>query len=183
MNDEQRVRVSVDDHGVAEVAMVRADKMNALDPEMYRQPIAETDDDLREMFGVPRGVPVILYAGVSKSVNETSHLQALEAAIESGRIPRCHVIFRPHPWRGGLVAGETNFFDVPFRHVTMDPFMADYYRRITAKAEAAFDLADYRVTAKLLRLVSGVISPLSTMLLEAVSSFTPPSSPDISSTS
>ena len=40
MSEQERVRVSVDDHGVAEVAMVRADKMNALDPEMFRALIA-----------------------------------------------------------------------------------------------------------------------------------------------
>ncbi|HEX7890112.1 MAG TPA: crotonase/enoyl-CoA hydratase family protein [Ramlibacter sp.] len=37
---EERVRVAVDARGVAEVAMVRADKMNALDPEMFRALIA-----------------------------------------------------------------------------------------------------------------------------------------------
>ena len=37
---EERVRVAVDAQGVAEVAMVRADKMNALDPEMFRALIA-----------------------------------------------------------------------------------------------------------------------------------------------
>ncbi|MFI4927790.1 MAG: hypothetical protein ACHP7E_08905, partial [Burkholderiales bacterium] len=35
MSDE-RVRVRMDDHGVAEVALVRADKMNALDGPMFR---------------------------------------------------------------------------------------------------------------------------------------------------
>ena len=34
--DEQRVRVEVDANGVGEVTMVRADKMNALDPAMFR---------------------------------------------------------------------------------------------------------------------------------------------------
>ena len=38
--NEERVRVTVDEHGVAEVAMVRADKMNALDPAMFRALIA-----------------------------------------------------------------------------------------------------------------------------------------------
>ena len=135
--------------------------------QVYREPIAEGDAALRAMFQVPLDVPVILYAGVSKSVNETSHLEALEAAIASGAMPPCHVIYRPHPWRGGLVDGERNFYDVPFRHVSMDPYMADYYRRVARKSEQGFDMADYRVTARLLRLVSGVISPLSTMLLEA----------------
>lgn len=34
-NSEERVRVSVDEHGVAEVVMVRADKMNAIDAAMF----------------------------------------------------------------------------------------------------------------------------------------------------
>ena len=37
---EQRVEVRVNDHGVAEVAMTRADKMNALDPAMFEGLIA-----------------------------------------------------------------------------------------------------------------------------------------------
>jgi len=35
MTNEQRVRVTVDERGVAEVAMVRADKMNAIDAAMF----------------------------------------------------------------------------------------------------------------------------------------------------
>jgi hypothetical protein len=136
--------------------------------DVYREPIAEGDAELRRMFGVPPDLPVLLYAGVSKSVDETAHLIAIERAIADGRIPPCHVIYRPHPWRGGLVEGERNFFDVGFRHVVMDPFMSDYYRRVAATPDRVFDMADYRITARLLRLVSGVISPLSTMLLEAV---------------
>src|ERR1700760_3231357 len=33
--DESRVRGEVDEHGVAEVVLARADKMNALDPAMF----------------------------------------------------------------------------------------------------------------------------------------------------
>lgn len=136
--------------------------------DVYRDPVIETDDELRAFFRVPEGVPIVLYAGVSKSVDETAHLRTLDAAIADGQIPRCHIIYRPHPWRGGLVEGETDFFDVAWRHVSMDPAMEGYYRRTTLQAEKGFDMADYRVTAKLLRLVAGVISPLSTMLLEAI---------------
>jgi hypothetical protein len=136
--------------------------------DVYRQSSRETEAELRTMFKVPMDLPVILYAGVSKSVDETAHLVAIDRAISDGRIPPTHVIYRPHPWRQRLVQGETDFFDVKFRQVSMDPFMADFYRRIVASPQRAFELADYRVTARLLRLVAGVISPLSTMLLEAV---------------
>lgn len=41
--DPARVRVSVDAHGVAEVAMVRSDKMNALDAAMFRSLMGAID--------------------------------------------------------------------------------------------------------------------------------------------
>ena len=40
---EERVRVTVDDRGVAEVAMVRADKMNAIDAAMFKGLIGAID--------------------------------------------------------------------------------------------------------------------------------------------
>ena len=70
MNDEQRVRVSVDDHGVAEVAMVRADKMNALDPEMFRAliaAIAQVRGDARVRAVVLHGEGRAFCAGLDKS--------------------------------------------------------------------------------------------------------------------
>jgi len=45
-NDPQRVRVSVDERGVAEVAMVRADKMNAIDAAMFKG-LIDAIDQLR----------------------------------------------------------------------------------------------------------------------------------------
>src|SRR5215510_8335977 len=45
-NDSQRVRVTVDERGVAEVAMVRADKMNAIDAAMFKG-LIDAIDQLR----------------------------------------------------------------------------------------------------------------------------------------
>jgi len=44
---QQRVRVTVDERGVAEVAMVRADKMNAIDAAMF-QGLIDAIDQLRD---------------------------------------------------------------------------------------------------------------------------------------
>ncbi|HEY0824273.1 MAG TPA: crotonase/enoyl-CoA hydratase family protein [Ramlibacter sp.] len=70
MNEEQRVRVSVDGHGVAEVAMVRPGKMNALDGEMFRALIAaiarlRTEDRVRAV--VLHGEGPAFCAGLDKS--------------------------------------------------------------------------------------------------------------------
>lgn len=136
--------------------------------QIYRKPVTENDDELRALFNVPKGLPIILYGGTSKSVLETKHLEIIEKAIDDGELAPCHIIYRPHPWRGKLLKGEDDFFKCGFKHITMDPSMEPYYRRISTQDQAGFDLADYDVTRKLLHLVDAVTSPLSTILLEAV---------------
>ena len=135
----------------------------------YRSPVIETDEELRAMFKVPSGKPVILYGGTSKSVMESDHLELLDNAIEDGTIPPCHIIYRPHPWRGGLVEGEKSFYELDCKHVTIDPFMEAFYKKVTGRNQnEGFDFADYEITKKLLHLVDAVISPLSTILLEGM---------------
>ena len=68
--NEERVRVTVDEHGVAEVAMVRADKMNALDPHMFRalvDAIAQLRGDARVRAVVLQGEGRAFCAGLDKS--------------------------------------------------------------------------------------------------------------------
>ncbi len=135
--------------------------------DVYREPVRESREALCREFGVPADRPILLYAGVSKSVNETSQLAMLERAIDEGRIPKCHILYRPHPWRGELVAGERHFDEMGLRHVSLDPHMAEFYRRVAVGGTSGFDMADYKVTVRLLTLVDAVVSPLSTIMLEA----------------
>lgn len=134
--------------------------------DLYREPVKEKESELRAMFQVPSGKPILLFGGVSKSINETKHLKLLDEAIINGKISDCHIIYRPHPWRGGLLDGEQNFFDIDFKNVTMDPFMKQYYCRVLDKPDDSFDIADYEVVRKLLHLVRGTISSMSTIQLE-----------------
>lgn len=136
--------------------------------QIYRKPVTETNAELRDLFKVPKDIPIILYAGISKGVLENNQLDILDKAIESGEIPPCHVIYRPHPWRGPLRPNERSFLDYNFKHITLDPFMGAFYQRVIDGSQMGFDPADYDVTRKLLHLVDGVTSPLSTILLEAI---------------
>jgi len=136
--------------------------------QIYRRPLTETDSELCDLFKVPQDKPIVLYAGVSKSIDETRHLRLLEEAIERHDVPECHVLYRPHPWRGGLVEGEEDFFSAGFRHVSMDPFMEPYYRRVSKSADGRFEMADYAVNARLMRVATGTISSLSTVLVETL---------------
>lgn len=157
------------DHAIRYMRMPpeRVLEFGAAQFDVYREPVRAGREALAREFGVPADRPILLYAGVSKSINESAHLTVLDAAIEDGRVPRCHVLYRPHPWRGPLVEGERDFRSLGLRHTTMDPHMAEFYGRAMTGDAAGFEPADYRVTVRLLALCDGVISPLSTILLEA----------------
>jgi enoyl-CoA hydratase/carnithine racemase len=67
---DERVRVTVDAQGVAEVALARGDKMNALDPEMFRaldNAIAQIREDSRVRAVVLHGEGRAFCAGLDKS--------------------------------------------------------------------------------------------------------------------
>jgi hypothetical protein len=133
--------------------------------DVYRGPVRETPAAYRARLGVPAGRRLILYAGSSKGLDETAHLRALEAAIERGELRNCTVLYRPHPWRA-TAAGEADFFSLDWRHVMMAPDMAEYYRH-HRQHPATIHLADSEETHVTLSAVDAVISPLSTILLEA----------------
>ena len=133
--------------------------------EVYRRLPREAPAAYRARLGIPAGHQVLHYAGSSKGLDETAHLAAPESAIEAGRLPRRTGLYRPHPWRARLET-EADFFARGWRHVMMAPDMAEYYRRHRA-GDASMYLADYAETHVTLSAVDAVVSPLSTILLEA----------------
>src|SRR5262249_38695570 len=107
-----------------------------------------------------------LYAGSSKGLDETRQLRHLDFWIASGRIKNCVVVYRPHPWRQ-YPPGETDFFEREWRHVVMDPSMIESYQRSRGGDRMYVELADYEEAHVALSAADCVVSPMSTMLLEA----------------
>jgi enoyl-CoA hydratase/carnithine racemase len=67
MSNEQRVRITVDEQGIAEVALVRADKMNAIDAAMFKAIVGAIDqlrDDKRVRVVVLHGEDRAFCAGL-----------------------------------------------------------------------------------------------------------------------
>ena len=145
----------------------RIESFGAAQFQVYRKPRPETDAELRQIFQVPDGKKILLYAGSGSGAYETSYLKCLEDLIESGQLADCHVLYRPHPWRGGLEGGEEDFFKLDWKHISMDPFMREFYNARVTGGDSRFFMLDYETTAQLLTLSTAVISPLSTILLEA----------------
>lgn len=133
--------------------------------EVYKKPPRRSRTQFLTSLGLQPEALTLLYAGSSKGLNEVEHLLELERAASDGRLPECQIVFRPHPWRG-VVAGEPDFFSIPWRRVVMDPQMADYYRASRSDSRLIFT-PDYEHTHTLLSAIDAMVSPISTILLEA----------------
>ncbi|MFA5908676.1 MAG: hypothetical protein WC815_07860 [Vicinamibacterales bacterium] len=134
--------------------------------DLYRDRPQSSRSEVCRGCGISEDKKLVLYAGSSKGVKEVQHLIALEQAIERGDLPECHILFRPHPWRG-VISGESDFFAQTWKHTTMDPEMADYYRSSRVNSTIIYT-PDTEYTHSILSACDLLISPISTILLEAV---------------
>lgn len=115
--------------------------------------------------GVDSARRLVLFAGSNAQTDEVATLDRLDDAIEAGRIGPVAVIYRPHPWGGGGKGGE-RLAGRMWRHVVVDHAMRDYLIGL-AGGGPSMSLPDYRDTHDLLCAVDAVVSPLSSILLEA----------------
>ena len=108
---------------------------------------------------------ILLYAGSSKETDEFQHLLRINEAIESGLLGKTVVVYRPHPWgAGGRDGGR--ILDRPWRHVRIEASMRNYLESVRA-GEAGMSFPDYRHTHDILSSIDALVSPLSTIILEA----------------
>lgn len=133
--------------------------------EIYKKPPRITRADFCVRHNIDPSKRIILYAGGSLGTNEFEHLQLLEEAISAGRYGDAVIVYRPHPWGGGGNAGE-QIIDHAWIHVRIESTMRAYLESLKSHGyHMTFpDCAD---THDVLSAVDCVISPLSTILIEA----------------
>lgn len=140
--------------------------------EVYRNPPRLDRVEFCRRHGVSPDKRLLLFAGSSKGTNEYNHLQLLDQAADNGELGDTAVIYRPHPW-GNCGDGGEHIQGHPWRHVVFEDSMRDYVRAISEGDKTATS-PDYRNTVDVLKNVDAVISPLSTILLEAALNGKPP---------
>lgn len=126
--------------------------------------------ELRHQLGVLEGERLVMFGGSFRQFDETGTLQRLEAAIEAGRFGRLKILYRPHPWRADR-KHEDDFFHHQWKHVIFDPDMQDRYVRAHIEPgylKRAVPMYDMAYLARVLSTVDAVVSPMSTLLLEAL---------------
>lgn len=156
-----------------EIQNVDADRVHVIGAPHYESfRVSENIDRaaLRASWGVPPNGNLILFAGTLRLFDETQLLQEMDHAIDSGTLPAMHIIYRPHPWRNPR-RHEDNYHGHTWRHVTMDPDMADAYRATKGRGRTVTPqnfLSRMNYLTRLYQAVDAVISPMSTVLLEAL---------------
>jgi hypothetical protein len=140
--------------------------------EVYKDPPSMDRTEFCRRHGVDPSSTLVLYAGSSKGCDEYADLNALEEAVVDGRLAGVKIVYRPHPWGDcGKDGGRIGARD--WRHVVVESTMSDYVRR-AASGTQGITTPDYANTRDTLANVDAVLSPLSTILLEAALNGKPP---------
>ena len=138
--------------------------------EQLRPAPADDVRRLRASLGVRDDERLVLFGGSFRQFDETSALRRLDEAIESGRLARAKIVYRPHPWRAHR-RHEDSFFAHEWSHVVFDPevrggYLREQEERGYLKREAPmFDMA---YLSTLLSASDAVMSPMSTLLIESL---------------
>ena len=136
--------------------------------DIFKAPPRLSRDGFCREHGIDPLRTVVMYAGSSRQTDEYEHLRLLDDAIERGIIGPATVVYRPHPWGRCGMKGE-RIADHPWRHVVVENSMRDYVDGVAkGKAGGFLDNADYPRTHDVLSSIDALISPLSTIILEAI---------------
>jgi hypothetical protein len=132
--------------------------------EVYRKKSYQNKNEFKNEYKINKE-KIILYAGSSKGTNELRHLDLLDKAIESKELPNCKIIYRPHPWGAGGLNGN-KIYKRKWKNICFENKFIKYLKDISNDIHYKF-LSDYSDTHNTLSNIDFVISPLSTIIIEA----------------
>ena len=130
--------------------------------------------NFREKFQIDSETFFLCYGGSSKGLNEIKHLEKIEQLINNSK-EKIKVLYRPHPWKD-FNKNEELFDQKNFKHIFLDPFSEANYLSIFKKKNMQIEQVSPENTSLILKSVDAVISPLSTILIDAAALGTPSAS-------
>ena len=143
----------------------RTIRFGAAQFELYRDPPRIDRDTFCARHDIDPAKPILLYAGSSKGTEEFAHLREIDAAIESGKLADVALVYRPHPWGNGGKGGE-GILDHAWKHVRIESSMRSYLEAVR-DGDQRMTFPDYRDTRDTLMAIDALVSPLSTIVVEA----------------
>jgi hypothetical protein len=109
--------------------------------------------EARRRLGWPLDKRIILFCGAGAEFEETSLLEELDDAIDSGTLKSdLHVVYKPHPLR--------------FKRIAERPFDVTKARHVMMAYQGNRSLTELSIYPDLLAASDAIISPFSTMVME-----------------
>ena len=110
---------------------------------------------------------IILYAGPVHPYDETLDLDIISETLNKNKLnEQYQILFRPHPHRKFIKADS--FFDKKYNNIKLDTTVSINYKKSLKQSNTYLDhMTDPDYFIKLLPSVDLIISPLSTLVLEA----------------
>ena len=133
--------------------------------EIYKKRPKINREEFCKIHNINPTQKILLYAGGSLGTNEFEHLLLFENAIEKGKFKNLNVVYRPHPWGGGGNAGD-QISSYKWKYIKFESSMTSYLNSLKKKGYH-LTFPNYSDTHVVLSHVDYVISPLSTILIEA----------------
>ena len=117
-------------------------------------------------YGFRDDATLILYAGSSKENDEFKHLLYLENICKSMN-QELKILYRPHPWLSDIETAK-NIMNYQSEIIKIDKTMIDFMHMVIKGTINNFYSTNYKYTHDILNAADIVISPLSTILIEAL---------------
>jgi hypothetical protein len=119
--------------------------------------------------GSPFTFPYAVFAGATTPYDELTPLRSLDRELTRLGVGEFKIVYRPHPWRDKRACDDL-FKPEEFRHTVLDPQVERAYydnKRTGQESVSARSMPDLNYYPALLNHASFVISPMSSMSLEA----------------
>ena len=107
----------------------------------------------------------LCFAGSSLGLNENQHLNIIDKIIENKKL-NIKVIYKPHPWKS-FHKNEQLFEEKNFSNVKIDALSIQNYEARYEGKKFELNLMKNQNTLETLRKIDFLITPLSTIMLEA----------------
>jgi len=141
-------------------------KIGSAQFEVFRQTPRIDKRTLQTEHAIPLEHNILLFAASSKNSNDFLHLTWLDEALGDGKFGDWSVIYRPHPY--GIPQPQAkNILEHKWKRVVIERSTTAFMKRLAENDHRGLFMADYRRTHDLLSNVDAVVSPLSTIIIEA----------------
>jgi hypothetical protein len=134
--------------------------------DLFRYPSLHRREDFCRAQGIDPEKRLLVYAGSSKGNSEAKHLMWLDQAVTKGELIDTVILYRPHPF-GCNREDASLILSGSMPNVVVDRGMQVLLEAIADGDHVGFFLTPYEDTHDLLSAADALISPLSTILIEA----------------